>query len=65
MDSYSGQRGMNKFTKVRMDADADETLRAYFLQHGAEIENWFNIISPADGTLGSLQTDLGILSNRS
>ena len=65
LESYSGQRGMNRFTKVRMDVNADETLQDYFLQHRAGIDKWFNVISPHNGTLKSLRTDLGILANRS
>ncbi len=64
LQSYSGRKGKNKFTKVRVDADADETLQAYFLQHRSEIESWFNVISPTEGTLGSLRSDLYILANR-
>lgn len=63
--SYSGQKGVNRFTKVRIDVDADKTLQRYFSQHKEEIEEWFNVIAPKDGTLGSLQTDLRTLANRS
>lgn len=64
LKSYSGQKGKNKFTKVRIDVAADATLQGYFSQHKSEIENWFNIISPSDGTLDSLRADLGSLANR-
>ena len=63
--SYSGRKGVNRFTKVRIDVDADKTLQHYFSQHKEEIEEWFNVIAPKDGTLGSLQTDLRTLANRS
>ena len=56
--SYSGTSGANRFTKVRMDIDADEALRNYFMAHEAELETWFNVIAPRDGTLGTLQDDL-------
>ena len=62
--SYSGQKGGNRFTKVRIDVDADRTLQRYFAKHKSEIENWFNVISPTGGTLGSLQADLRTLANR-
>lgn len=65
LESYSGQKGKNKFTKVRVDADADRALQEYFSQHRSEIEEWFNVISPVGDTLHSLRTDLGILANRS
>ena len=51
--SYSGRRGANRFTKVRMDVDADEALQSYFMAREADIERWFNVISPYDGTLGN------------
>ena len=56
--SYSGRPGANRFTKVRVAADADEALRSYFTTHEDEVETWFNVISPRDGTLGTLQDDL-------
>lgn len=62
--SYSGQRGVNRFTKTRIDVDADKTLQRYFSQHRDEIEKWFNVINPTDGTLDSLRTDLRTLANR-
>ena len=36
----------------------EEVLRSYFTAHEAEIEMWFNVISPRDGTIESLQVDL-------
>ena len=62
--SYSGRSATNKFTKVRMDVSADSVLQEYFLQHSCEIENWFNVISPADRTLGCLRSDLSLLARR-
>lgn len=56
--SYSGNSGANRFTKVRVAVAADEALRSYFLAHEVEVEAWFNVISPRDGTLGTLQADL-------
>jgi hypothetical protein len=56
--SYSGSSGANRFTKVRMAVTADEALRSYFLTHEAEVETWFNVISPRNGTLEILQADL-------
>ena len=63
--SYSGKKGANRFTKVRIDVDADKTLQQYFAQHKDEIEDWFNVIAPTDGTLELLQTDLRTLAERS
>lgn len=56
--SYSGNSGANQFTKVRMAVDADEALRSYFTAHEDEVETWFNVISPHNGTLGTLRGDL-------
>lgn len=56
--SYSGRSGANRFTKVNMDVSADAALRSYFTAHEAEVEMWFNVISPRDGTLETLQADL-------
>ena len=63
--SYSGnKKGNNRFTKVLMDAEADLTLQKYFSKHKSEIENWYNIITPQNGTLQSLNDDLKTLANR-
>ncbi len=56
--SYFGSSGANRFTKIRMAVDADEALRSYFTAHEAEVETWFNVISPHDGTIENLQSDL-------
>jgi len=56
--SYSGRSGSNRFTKVRIAVDADEALRSYFTTHEAEIETWYNVISPGDGTIETLRADL-------
>ena len=58
LQSYSGKSGANRFTKVNMDVSADAALRSYFTAHETEVEMWFNVISPRDGTLETLQADL-------
>ncbi len=63
--SYSGSSGANRFTKIRMAVDADEALRSYFTAHEAEVETWFNVISPHDGTIENLQSDLRKLAAKS
>lgn len=60
--SYSGQTGNNRFTKVRIETKADWALRTYFARHESEIEAWFNIISPKGGTLRLLRADLNRLA---
>lgn len=49
--SYSGKRGTNRFTKVRMDAEADRALQGYFADESENIKSWFNIIAPKNGTI--------------
>ena len=56
--SYPRSSGANRFTKIRMAVDADEALRSYFTAHEAEVETWFEVISPHDGTIENLQVDL-------
>ncbi len=58
LQSYSGKTGTNRFTKVSMDVNADVALRSYFTAHEVEVERWFNVISPRDDTLETLQADL-------
>lgn len=64
LTSYSGKARRNRFTKVRMDINADTTLRNYFTVHKPAIERWFNVISPRDGTPKTLQTDLRKLAEK-
>lgn len=48
LNSYSGARGKNRFTKVTMHLAADKAIQRYFKEHLAEIEGWFNVMSPVD-----------------
>lgn len=64
LESYSGARGRNRFTKVRIDVDADEALRRYFSNHEAEVESWFNVIAPRGANLDELQDDLRKLATK-
>ena len=59
--SYGPDKSENKFTKVKMDRKADAVLRKYFADSLAEIETWFNVISPAEHTLGALKDELKTL----
>jgi hypothetical protein len=59
-----GQKSGNRFTKVRMDLDADRCLNRYFQNNQEKIISWFNIISPSDRTLAELRTELEILSRK-
>lgn len=62
--SYTGKRPGNRFTKVQMDAEADQVLRRYFEQHQTRIESWFNIIAPRNATFAMLRDDLITLSRK-
>lgn len=56
LSSYPGNKGKgNRFTKVRVDMAADKALRAYFTEHEAKVESWFNVISPKKGSIGDLK----------
>lgn len=56
--SYSGSSGSNRFTKVRMDVDADKALRRFFSADEAQFETWFNVITPSNATIDTLKSDL-------
>ena len=60
--SYGPNKSENKFTKVKMDQKADAVLRQYFSDNLAAIEKWFNVISPAEHSLGELKNELKTLS---
>lgn len=62
--SYRGERGTNRFTKVNMDAEADQALKEYFADEAANIESWFNIIAPHKGTISALRHDLKTLADK-
>lgn len=63
--SYSGKAGSNKFTKVRIDYEADLALRSFFSRESNRVDSWFNVISPSNGTLASLRDDLRKLARKS
>lgn len=56
--SYTGKPGKNRFTKVRIDACADQLLERWFHEHQSDIQHWFNVISPREAPLEILKTDL-------
>ncbi|MFN0132251.1 MAG: hypothetical protein ACKVW3_06940 [Phycisphaerales bacterium] len=56
--SYKAEKTGNSFTKVKIDAKADQALKRYFELHEREVESWFNVIAPRGGTLNQLQADL-------
>lgn len=64
VQSYSGKKGCNKFTKVQISLEADLALQSYFLKNLSTIESWFNIISPAKSSISELKQELLQLSSK-
>ena len=64
MNSYSGTKGKNSFTKVTMHLKADRAIQRYFENHLSEIENWFHVVSPSDSSIDSLKDMLHTLAEK-
>ena len=64
LHSYSGAPSGNRFTKVRIDSAADDSLRMYFRTNENAIRAWFNVISPVGGTVDALRVDLDKLASK-
>lgn len=64
LQSYSGESSGNRFTKVRIDAAADESLQTFFKANESDIKEWFNVISPAGRTAEALREDLDKLASK-
>jgi hypothetical protein len=62
--SYKAEKTGNSFTKVKIDARADQALKRYFKLHEKEVESWFNVIAPRGGTLEQLRADLVKLAGK-
>ena len=62
--SYTGQKGVNRFTKVKMALAADASLQSYFTSHAKTIEGWFNIIAPKGKPLSVLRQELTTLKTK-
>lgn len=54
----------NAFTKKYMEQRAHVALDTYFATHINQIEGWFNVISPDNGTLQDLKIILHTLKNK-
>ncbi len=61
----SDSKRKNRFTKVLMDVHADKVLHEYFVSRRSEINKWFNVISPQEGTLSQLKANLSKLTKKS
>ena len=64
LSSYTGNKGVNQFTKVQIALSADAALQSYFESHMKVIEGWFNIISPAGKRLAVLKDELYTLKTK-
>ena len=64
LSSYGPDKKENKFTKVKMDFDADRILQNYFADKLEQINGWFNVISPHGATIDDLRNDLSILATK-
>jgi len=62
--SYTGEKGVNQFTKVKISLAADSALQSYFTSRRKMIEGWFNVIAPAGKRLAVLQEELDTLKNK-
>ena len=59
-----GKRRDNRFTKVRIDLEADEAIRSYFDSNIGAIESWFNVISPTGMEIDDLKCELNALATK-
>ncbi len=64
LSSYGPKAKGNRFTKIRMDAQADMVLREYFTEHAEKIDAWFNVIAPARRDLATLKSELQTLNDK-
>jgi len=64
IQSYSGEKGKNQFTKTRISLNADRALIDYFRKNLSSIESWFNIISPNGKSIQELKNELSTLKSK-
>jgi hypothetical protein len=64
LESYTGRRAKTRFTKVQMALDADKVLQGYFARNIRRIEEWFNVISPTQGSIKALKSQIAVLSKK-
>jgi len=62
--SYTGEKGVNRFTKVKVALSADAALQSYFKMQSQTIEGWFIVIAPAQKNLAMLRSELKTLKNK-
>jgi hypothetical protein len=62
--SYSASKKGNRFTKVRIDYDADQVLQAFFRDNLSSIESWFNVIAPKRASIHRLRDQVSHLRGK-
>jgi len=62
--SYTGKKGVNQFTKVKIALAADAALQSYFSNKIKTVEGWFNVIAPAQKGLAILRQELDTLKQK-
>ena len=60
-NSYSGTKGKNQFTKVKIDLKADLALQDYFSKNSKKIQSWFNVITPNKKGINVLRKEIETL----
>ena len=64
LSSYTGEKGVNQFTKVKIALAADAALQSYFNSHRDVIEGWFTIITPVNKRLAVLKEEIETLKSK-
>jgi len=62
--SYTGEKGVNQFTKKQLSLQADAALQSYFDTRIKVIAGWFNIIAPSGKGLDILKEELDTLKKK-
>ena len=62
--SYTGQKGVNQFTKKELSLPADAALQTYFKSRKKVIAGWFNVIAPSGKGLDVLKEELDTLKGK-
>jgi hypothetical protein len=63
--SYTGEKGVNQFTKKQLSLPADAALQSYFNSRKRVVAGWFNIIAPSGKGLDILKEELDTLRKKS
>ena len=63
-ESYAEGKKSNRFTKVRMSLEAHRELAAYFKANMRSVEDWFNVITPAESRLSDLRSQIRSLHSK-